>query len=217
MDSTIDAGLASLSDDAPTAITPGSAAGKSGVAALSFPDAATTTTPFAIACATAASSAVSGPLAPKLKLMTRAPCATASLIAMPTSAPLAVHPPVPHGGSGKTLRISSGAAYATPAKPKPLLLVAAAIPATLVPCPSLSCMLEMPTVLTPLITLSAKTARPARSRCVKSAPVSIIASFTLPPSAPVNVAPVVLAFPYPHALAAQVTCISHSPGLAADS
>ncbi len=63
--------------DAPTAMTPASAAGKSNVDFVSLPDAATTTTLAAMALATASSSAGSAVGAPRLMLMTFAPCATA--------------------------------------------------------------------------------------------------------------------------------------------
>src|SRR5665213_2249922 len=76
---------ASVTADAPTAITPGYAAGKSScwpsVPGNSLPAAATTVTPLAIANATAACSAASAPwlcAEPMLRLITEAPLATAA-------------------------------------------------------------------------------------------------------------------------------------------
>src|SRR5665213_570885 len=84
---------ASVTADAPTAITPGYAAGKSScwpsVPGNSLPAAATTVTPLAIANATAACSAASAPwlcAEPMLRLITEAPLATASRIAVASSA-----------------------------------------------------------------------------------------------------------------------------------
>src|SRR5581483_6840169 len=103
------AGLLSSIAEAPTASTPGSAAGYDRFgwpcpAELPLPAAATTTTPAAIAFATAVSSSLAGVSAPRLKLMTFAPFDTALLIAVAISALEALLPPL-----GKTLKISSGA------------------------------------------------------------------------------------------------------------